>query len=237
MVHLDPRYWSNYFKQVFCKQVTIFTDSIANRMLPTFDQIESEAEAVAEQEWERLGSVFYEDSDMGDFAEQARDAGIEYYHSLEAVRQSLINITATALHHMFEQQVFLFHRKQVLNPEEEDDIKLINMKEFKKRLAGFGISIETLSAWSKIEELGFVANAIKHAEGPSADKLHSLRPDLFVHPFIRENPVFNFSVDKPSVYLPLIGEDIYLSADDLNAYAEALTSFWEEFAEAIQVKQ
>ncbi|MCC6502664.1 MAG: hypothetical protein IT362_05975 [Deltaproteobacteria bacterium] len=233
MSGLDPSYWSKYFKEVFCKQINTFTDSIASRVLPTFDQIESEAEAAAEKEWERLGSLYSEYSDMGDVAERAQEAGIDYYQSLEAVRQSLVNITATALYHMFEQQVFLFHRKQVLHPEEENNIKLINMEEFKKRLAGFDISIEAISAWSKVKELEVVANAVKHAEGRSAVELLSLRPDLFDHPAIQKYPFFNFGISRPHVYMPLAGEDIYLTINDLNTYSSALVSFWEELADNI----
>lgn len=134
---------------------------------------------------------------------------------------------------MFEQQVFLFHRKQVLHPEEENNIKLINREEFKKRLASFGISIEALSAWSKVKELEVVANAVKHAEGRSADELRSLRPDLFDHPAIQKYSFFNFGISRPHVYMPLAGKDIYLTIDDLYAYSSALVSFWEELADNI----
>ncbi len=233
MAGLDPRYWGNYFEQVFCKQITIFMDSIATRVLPTFDQIESEADAAVEREWERLGRIGTEDSDMGDDAERAYEAGIDYYQSLEAVRQSLINITAAALYHMFEQQVLFFHRKQLLYPEEENNIDLINMKEFEKRLNTFGVYVEKLSTWPKVEELKLVANAVKHAKGPSAHKLHSLRPDLFSRPSILKDLLFDWVDSKPDVYMPLAGKDIYLTIDDLRAYSEALVSFWSEFAKVI----
>lgn len=225
MAAIDSRYWSNHFKQVFCKQITTFTDSIENRVLPAFESIESEADAAVEKEWERLGNTWSEDSDMGDYAELAYEAGIEYYQSLKAVRQALINMTATTLYHMFEQQVFYFHRKQLLDPEEEDTIKLINMTEFKKRLSSSGIFIETLSTWAKIKELEVVAKVIKHAEGRSADELRPLRPDLFDHPAIQKETFFNCGNSKLDVYMPLAGQDIYLSIGDLRAYSSALCRF------------
>ncbi len=235
MVGLDSRYWSNYFKQVFCKQITTFTDSIESRVLPAFDTIEPEADTVVEKEWERLGSIWSEDSDMGDHAERAYEAGIDYYQSLEAVRQSLVNITATAMYHLFEQQVFFFHRKQVLQPEDENNIKRINMMEFKKHLNSSGISIEALSTWSKVEELKVVANVIKHADGRSADDLRSLRPDLFSRRALLRNPLFECgNIYRSDVFMPLAGQDIYLTIDDLRTYCSALVSFWQEFASAIQ---
>ena len=234
VIWLDPEYWSDYFKQVFCKHIATFMDSIANRVLPTFTQIESEAEAVAEREWERLcGLPASEYSDMGDLAERAQEAGIDYYQSLEAVRQSLINITATAMYHMFEQQILFFHRKQLLQPTEKDSNRSVSLEEFKSRLTSKGICIEKLSIWPKVNELRVVANVVKHAEGASARELRSLRPDLFDHPAIRKHPLFKFRRDRPPVYLPLAGEDIYITIDDLHVYGSALISFWEEFAKAI----
>jgi hypothetical protein len=235
VVWLDPEYWNDYFKRSFCRQITTFIDSIADRVLPTFDRIESEAEATAEQEWKRLCSLpGPEDSDMGYFAEQAQEAGIDYYLTLSAVHQSLINLTATALYHMFEQQVLLFHRKQVLRPAEKDCINLISMAEFKNRLGSMGISIEKFSIWTKVDELRVVANVVKHAEGTSAHALRSMRQDLFDHPSTRKHPLFNLKIGTRPVYLPLAGEDIFVTIDDLRAYGSALISFWEEFAEAIQ---
>lgn len=231
---MSNSYWSDHFKQVFCKEIITYIDFIVSRVMPTFDTIESEADAVAKREYERLGSSWSEDEDMGDCAEQAYEAGIDYYQSLDAVRQSLINITATALYHMFEQQVLLFHRKHVLNREEENAIRLLNMEEFKKRLVSSGIDIEKLSAWAKVDELKVVANVIKHAEGHAADKLRRLRPDLFTLTATEEDTFWNSRILRRDVYSPLTGEDIYITIDDLRAYSNALVSFWQEFANAIR---
>jgi hypothetical protein len=53
---------------------------------------------------------------MTDFAEQALQQGCYYYQALEGFRQSMVNLTAAELYHLFEQQLLLFHGTQVLHP-------------------------------------------------------------------------------------------------------------------------
>ncbi|CAG1010416.1 hypothetical protein ANRL4_04187 [Anaerolineae bacterium] len=55
-MRLNPKFWNGYFRNIFLKQATAFCDAVVNRVLPTFDQIDVEADKVAEQEFERLGS-------------------------------------------------------------------------------------------------------------------------------------------------------------------------------------
>lgn len=195
--------------------------------------MEVEAEIAAEEEWQKMmNQAAGEYVNAGTLAEQAQEIGISTYLTLEAVRQSIVNLAAAALYHMFEQQILLFHRRQVLHPSEENIQKLINMKEFKKRLSDTGIDYETLPSWKKVYELRLVANVVKHAEGRSAEELRTLRPDLFEHPALREKSLLK-RMGTPAVFMPLAGKDIYLTTDDLNAYQTSLCNFWEEFADTI----
>lgn len=227
----DGRFWAEHFSRVFSKQITHFCVAVETRFLPTFESLEAEAQQVSDTEWERLGHIVNpEYADESQLAEQAYEIGVEYFMSMDGVRQSLINLVVMALYHLFEQQLLLFHRRQVLHPTEENDKKLINTAEFKARLSTAGVEITSLSAWPKVEELRVVANTIKHAEGTSADNLRQLRPDLFNRPQTREFTSSSMS----HVYMPLAGEDIYLTVADLKGYCEALLKFWKELGVAIQ---
>lgn len=229
----NGRFWAENFSGVFSKQIIHFCATVETRFLPTFDNLEAEAAQASEDEWARLGRVVDpENTDEARLAEQAQAAGVDYYLSMDSVRQALINLAVTALYHLFEQQLLLFHRREVLHPAEEDDKKLMNIGEFKARLSAAGIEISSLSAWPKVEELRFVANAIKHAEGASADKVRQLRPDLFINPHLHQTLIFASS--RSHVYMPLAGEDIFLTVNDLKGYSEALLEFWKEFGAAIQ---
>lgn len=231
MIWANAQLWVDYYKDVFCKQITTFLDAITNRILPTFEGIESEATAAAEREWERLCSLPWSGSpdDDGSYAaEQAQDVGISYYSALTAVHQSLINLTALAMHHMFEQQCKIFARK-LLHILEKETMNL-SFEEFLGYLKNEGIPRENFSTLQKIEELRLVANTIKHAEGSSAKRLREHRLDLFVHPTQRTKPLLDSENSIAQVDIPMSGEDIYLTIKNIKVYSSALESFWQELS-------
>jgi hypothetical protein len=170
--------------------------------------------------------------DMNEIAENAHEAGLDYYQAITNVHQGIINLSVAALYHLFEQQLLLFHRRQVLHPSEENNISLIKLDEYKKRLSDGGLNLENLSSWPQVDELRLVANSVKHAEGKSTERLSKLRPDLFENPILKDEAL-NWLASSPNVYMPLGGEDVYLTIIDLDLYRSALLSFWDEFGDAI----
>jgi len=235
-VWLDGRFWSNHFQEVFIPQINVFCAAIINRLLPTFADVEKEADEIIQAEYKRLGSLpagEYTAWDMGDIAEQAQEAGLSYYQALEDVRQSVSNLAAAALYHMLEQQLLFFHRRQVLHPSEEDSISKLTMRELRKRLLDGGLDMGSLESWPKVDELRLVANSVKHAEGTSSEQLRKLRPDLFTHPLLQDEDS-SWLASASRVYLPLAGRDIYITSDDLEGYRAAVVLFWEEFGNAVR---
>ncbi|WP_067620678.1 hypothetical protein [Dissulfuribacter thermophilus] len=224
-------FWESFLRDQFIKQIDLLYDSIQNRLLPTFNDLEKEAKQVAERKWDELCSSCYSpDIDPGDLAEKAQEAGIEHYTMLSNIKQTILNLTATALYHLFEQQIIFFLRREILHPSQEDDPQLMKISIFKKRVLEKGINIDSFRSWAIINELRFVANSIKHAEGPSVVELHKLRPDLFEHPIFRTKDEQNTKrYVLPRVYLPLAGEDIFITPDDLLKYKNAIRDFWDEF--------
>lgn len=234
---LDGNYWSGYFQSSFVRQVNAFCDVITKRLLPTFEGIDKEADDIAQSEFERLGHLPASDEfnfDMGEFAEEAFEIGLDHYQAITSVKQALINLCVAALYHLLEQQILLFHRRQVLLPAEENDIKLIKIEEFRKRLKVGKLDIENLASWPKIDELRLIANSVKHAQGASSEQLKKQRPDLFIHPELDNAPATSWLATSPTVELPLWGEDLYLTATDLESYRNAVVAFWEEFGNAIR---
>jgi len=230
---LDGRFWSQHFLRVFTPQINAFCDAFVQRVLPVFAQIEEEADAAAQAEYERLGRLPSDGGwDMADAAEKAIDVGMAHYETLSAVRQTLLNLAVAALCHMVEQQIMLFHRKQVLHPREEDEPKLINHGRWKTRMRDAGVDVTTLPSWAELEELRHIANSVKHAEGKAAAKLREIRPELLIHPSLREETSVWDLATHP-LYLPLAGEDLYLSIDDLEQYRSIVVSFWRELGDAI----
>jgi hypothetical protein len=138
---------------------------------------------------------------------------------------------AVAIYHAFEQQVILFLRREILHPIEENDQKLFSMTEFQNRLKVHGINVQDLPPWKCVSELRLVANTVKHAEGQSAKQLQESRPDLFRHPRVMDIP---FSNVTRRIFQPLVGEDLYVSLEDIRAYCNATIDFWKDLGEALR---
>lgn len=245
-LYIDGFFWSRHFEHAFCRPVEVFVEAVEKRLLPTFDNLEKEAEAVAQAEWKSFMSTACcpdDCVDPGDFAEQAQDAGIDYYQSLSNVRQSLLNLSVVALHHMFEQQMLWFFQREVIHPGEEQCLrelieenprgaqKLLNLKVVEDYLKSGGIDLGTLNCWSTLHELRLVANTVKHASGAASEELRKRRTNLFVHPALRDERPFSSS--RPRLYRPAAGEDLYLMLEDLKAYGDAVQQFWREFGEIV----
>ena len=115
----------------------------------------------------------------------------------------------------------------VLDKEGKNKINILN------ELADEEIYIKDIPSWEKIYgELRLIANTVKHAEGNSAGKLKNKRPEIFIYSAFRNHPIYeNY---KPKVDLPLGGEDIYPTVEDLELYRQAIVSFWQEFAKIIR---
>ena len=162
----DARYWSRVFRDRFAAQCARFISAVETRVLPAFDSLEREADEVSNAEFDRLGNLPGDpDVDMSTLAEQATEAGMDDDQSMDAVRQSLLNMSAAALAHMVNQELLSFLRREVLHPSQEDDPSQISLSVLHKRLSEAGVDLRSLAAWSKLEELHLVAGVVKHAEG------------------------------------------------------------------------
>ncbi len=229
----DGRSWEEHFRTMFTRQISYFCTAVETRLLPTFDSSEEEAEQATSDEWERLGLAGASDStDSADDADRADQVGVDHLLLLDGVRQTLINLSVAALYHLLEQQLMTFHRRQVLHPRDENNAALMKISELKAQLSSKGVDIGHFRSWPKVQELKAVANAVKHAEGDSADKVRRNRPDLFTPPQLLGATRPDPSVE--SVYLPLAGEDIFLTVDDLREYGSVVLEFWQELGAAIR---
>jgi hypothetical protein len=230
---LDHRFWPGYFANVFVPQVTALVDAIEQRVLPGFEHIDQEVDEAAHREYERLGQMPADDSyDMADAAEQAVEAGIDLYQTLRGVRQALLNVSAAALYHLFEQQLLVFYRRQGLHARRQNDDSNLNVEALRSELSTIGINFDGLSSWPTIVELRLLANAVKHAEGDSAAKLRKRRPQLYADPSIAKAGLNDLGIPQ-TIFMPLAGQDIYVTQDDLARYSSAIASFWKEFGEAV----
>lgn len=232
---LNAHFWDNYFRRVYCAEVEMYTQVIRERLLPAFGNIDEEATQIADDEFNQQisQSPDYDSFDPGDAADNAFNKGLVFYELISGVRQSMLNVAAVHLHHLFEQHLFAFYRRELLTPheelEEESKQREYSLDKVKKRLLQNSIDVTTFASWQKVDELRLVANTAKHGEGKSAKQLKPLRPDMFIHPQLRENsqlPTFGpGSADRP-----LSGNDFFVTIEDFKEYSNTVLLFWEELS-------
>lgn len=212
-------FWKNYIDRNFIPEITAYSQCLTQRLLPTFESLEDEAKEI---EQNSLSGSCPENVDPASVAENAMEAAVRYMHTMTGIRQGLINMFGAGLYHLFEQQLLSFGRSQFQSQAEA----LTEVKLLFKILKEHGIELSTFTTWRRINELRLLANAVKHAEGPSCKELRDLREDLFRSPYSLS--LFRLSRGLP-VNQPLAGQGIYLRMDDFNRYSEDVKALWTEF--------
>ena len=89
----------------FDSQIKQYIETACTRILPTFGDLEKEAENVSEREYEKLGQHFGPDQqDPADFAEEALERGVDYYVVMSHVAQGVRNLLAAGLYRVLQVQ-------------------------------------------------------------------------------------------------------------------------------------
>lgn len=207
---------------LFLPQLRALRRVIFDRVLPIFASIDSEAEQVERDSLSALLAAADEDADTADLYEAAHSDGLAHFELMVSIRQGLINALTIQVSHLFEQQRYFIARDTILDV--EGDSRKLESR-FRAKLDDRGVDDSMFIHRGKLLELDLVANAAKHAEGQSADKLRALRPELFTHPSIRDEIPPEEHGQIP-ITRPLMGEDLFVGEEDLRAYIDAVEAYW-----------
>ncbi len=181
----NNHFWAEYITDVFIPDVDTFAQCLTKRLLPTFNTLDTEAEQLKQEEYDRLAnSIFSDDGDLSEIAEKAHDKAISFYITMSNALQGIINMFTVGLYHLWEQQLILLHRKELVKIEDEKNISLRITKKSKARLKSEGVPDDVLqklngikSGKNKLEFLDnvnkkigdeqtvkYISSIIKHAE-------------------------------------------------------------------------
>jgi hypothetical protein len=231
----NGRFWGSHIRSDFIPALQRTAEIFLNRILPTFRSGEDEAAATTARAYEDLISGPADGSkDLAEFAEVADQAGDTYYTWLKELEQSMLNACAMFLSHLFEQQMMMLLRRELLLDHERANSRLFTFDVAGERIRQHGIEISKFSSWPVLTELRLLANVVKHGDGRSAEQLHVVAPELFEPPMIRGMKLGGIMAVKPSVFTPLLGNDIYVTVDGIARYQVALEDFWRELAARVE---
>lgn len=228
-------YLYDSLRREFQKPIELFRDTYLNKINPIFNNIEEEANDMAEKRFQELGESFNPDyHDPADFAEDAWEAGLEYYEGMALMKYNMKLMWISTLYQFWEQQVRKFIYEEVTSTHIFIDKKgnEVSFKDFcvkgiegiKEEFLGFNQDLEKLKCWTKINELRLLVNVIKHGDGWSATRLKELRPGFFKTDFL--------NYDLLDLYKTTLNELVLNVGDnEFRGYCEALIEFWDELPE------
>jgi hypothetical protein len=210
------------------KELSLYSQVFQERIVPAFNTLDEEAKEIQQEAYAQSAASAGPDADAGCAAEDAYHEGVDFFLATDAVRQGVFNLTVAGLYHLFEQQIGSLLLQLHGPPPNRNDVG-DRLSKFLKYLT---IDIKQLKGWSDVEELRLVANSVKHGHGSSSRQLRQRNPKLFLlyHDDLSEH----FPLHP--VIRPLAGEGLYLTPDDFNRYAHALTEFWKSLLIALKPK-
>lgn len=209
-----------------------FNEDLFRDVLGAFDNLHERANEKANEFFNKYPGNEY--TDPGDVADWANDHSVAWWETMVSLRQSMVNLLAAGLYHMIEQQLGALSLDCAY--ERVSDTNLGVLKTW--HMTNLGIDLSSLQPWDKLHELRLVANSVKHAEGGSAKQLREIRPDLFQNPafaHIRAEMGATWFDRQEPLAMPLAGEGLFVTEDDLRNYSAAAVAVFVgivEFCEA-----
>jgi hypothetical protein len=211
----------------FERQVSSYL-RVLSSALSAFSGIAEKAEELTVSALEHLQSMDVNELIRSDFIDQPNDlvemaeaAGSDYLLHQIALRQGIVNLFAVGLYHLFEQQIAFIYKLNVAPLE-----KRVNLRRFLDAAESWGIDPTKFASWHEIDELGNVANCVKHGEGPACERLRENWPALLGNAAHIDSAVVGLQM--LGVSQPLFGENLYLPEQDLLRHGSAIKEFWKE---------
>jgi hypothetical protein len=217
-------------RELLKSEISAFNRIFNERLFPTFENIEDEAEKYSERIYEELGSLPGDGSgDMSDIAEMAQEKGIGYYMELSLVKYSFTAIAIASLYHLWEQQARKFLYDEVRHAIKVNFTEFCKrgMEDFKGHFYLHSVDLEQLKCWNQLNELRLMSNVIKHGDGVSAKDLRKINPSLLSNPDLQLSEI---GKDRP-LDTTLLEQRLNVSVELFNRYSEVLVQFWEELPE------
>lgn len=226
-----PRFQAEYIIRENLKELETYSSVFHNRIAHAFEDLQEEADQVQSNEYARLCvRPTGPDDDPSWLAEMAYEKGVAFYLATDAIRQGVVNLMVAGLFHLFEQQAAKMKRELPAPKNPSQGQSTVDHQQ--QIVMEIGVDVTSFKCWSKLEELRLVANATKHGDGISADKLKARNPSLFEERYHQDC----WPSHTPPPIRPLVGEGLRLTEDQFVDYAESLKEFWKQLADSLALK-
>lgn len=200
----------------FVVPLQLFSRCIFNDVLPSFANLDRRADEEANEYFRRIGAQAGEYVDQADIADDAQEHSISWYQTMSALRQAILNLMASGLYHLFEQQLAESCRDGSFHVDPPRDTQLGIVADWYRD--HYGRDVRTFRSWDAVDELRLVANSVKHSEGPSMQQLRARQPELFINPMFADLYQEMGPPPLEPVFAPLTGAGLFVTEDLLRTY-------------------
>ena len=221
----------------FVEKHLFFVHQAKVRMLDQFsdEAIKAEADKAAEESYQARGQHFNPDyDDPAESAEAAFEDGIWRYELLCELRdQTRFNIIG-AFFYEWEKNIrqWLVDQLRFCHRGEATKEKLWTAKLglIMDLLDSFEWDLKSASWYAALDACRLVVNVHKHGDGPSLRSLKESHPAYLVDP-LADKGLGNFPINN------MTHKNLKVNDDDLDAFADAITEFWQGFPDDTTGKQ
>ncbi len=201
-------------------------------------QLERDADAFSNAWLEKAGAHFDPDRhDPGDFYEQAHDEGIQHYAALDDLGNSARLALISGMFHLWEKSLrdWLTSNDCIGFFQVGDNLpEAVWNSNFSQILELFecvGLFQNGCSIRQGLDTCRMVVNTYKHGSGPSAERLKTLRPELFDQFGWRsQSKLSNFAILADY-------SDLYVQDQHIDEFSTAVEDFWKKIPEHITERE
>lgn len=208
-------------REVIIEQHDFYVAEAKSRILSQFSDIETEADAKAEETLQKMAPRFDPDRhDEGDFYERAHDAAISHWLALNEMRDSVGLSVAAGMFHQFDKTLrnkVADELRQWLEPKfvekivwSADHPQLMDLLEWQ------GMSLKSESFSEQVDLLRRVINVYKHGDGPAHKKLSEKHPEFYEN--VDMTSTFGFLPDF---------DQLRITPEHFERFASAIKEFWQ----------
>ncbi|MNO25524.1 hypothetical protein D3C76_153640 [compost metagenome] len=170
-----------------------------------------------------------ENTDLSDLAEWVSEQEVELYENLLRMKSNHLLMTISLLCQTWEQQLIKFTIQEMEHSFTFTQ-KNMDFSEVQLLFKLHGVDIEKTNSWTKIKEMRWLVNTIKHGEGISSVKLRKIRPDFF---YSNISDFLDDSIDilELNGAVLLDGYTLKVQEEDFYTYLNSVINFWDEMPE------
>lgn len=217
-------------KEMFLSRHDFFVEQVKARVLGNFENMDEEADRVATEVYERIGSMqACYDEDLSSAAEAAWEHGFEFYSMLSDMKVQTTLGALASLYHQWDKQFRDFLERELSHAYDRQEVAKYcwqpNIGKLFEILENFGWSVRETQWFRLIDACRLIVNVYKHGKGRSFDELASGYPQYFESYQVAAS-------EHPWVTAPSY-EDLAVSEEQFDEIAGALRQFWMDFPERL----